>query len=71
MGHRINVWIQRSLAPTGVIVASVLLLLKVSAAEILAILLSLLILSMTVMILADPGPRAKGLVEKIMRHRGH
>jgi hypothetical protein len=63
MGHRINEWIQRLLVPVGVTAAMVMLYLGFGVWRTLAILLPVFGLLMLVMIIVDPGPRAKEFVD--------
>ena len=63
MGHRVNEWIQRLLVPAGVIAAMVMLYLGFGVWRTLTILSPVFGLLMLVMIIVDPGPRAKGFVD--------
>jgi len=62
MGHTINKWIQRLLAPGLAVVTMVLLHLGFSIWRALAILLPIFGVLMLAMIALDPGPRAKPFV---------
>jgi len=63
MGHRMNVWIQRLLVPGFIVATFGMRLLGFGVWRSLAILVPVLGLLVVVMIVADPGPRAKGFVE--------
>ncbi len=63
MGHRINQWTQRLLAPCLVVATMVLLHLRYSVWRIVAIELPLFALLTLAMIFVDPGPKTRGLVE--------
>jgi len=63
MGRRANVWIQRLMVPVAVFAAVVMRHLGFGVWPTLAILIPILGLLMLGMIVTDPGPRAKGLVE--------
>ncbi len=63
MGHSINEWIGGLIVPVGVVAAMTLLHLGFSVWRTLAILLPVLGALMLVMIVADPGPKAKGFVD--------
>jgi hypothetical protein len=63
MGHRMNVWIQRLLVPGFIAATFGMRLLGFGVWRSLAILVPVLGLLVVVMIVADPGPRAKGFVE--------
>jgi hypothetical protein len=70
MGHRINVWIQRLLTPVFVIAALILLRFGFSGVNALAILLPIFCALMLLLIVLDPGPRAKAFLESL-RNRSH
>lgn len=70
MGHRINVWVQRLLAPGFAVAGMILIGLGLGAYKILAILLPSFVAVMVLLIVLDPGPRAKAFVESL-RHRPH
>jgi len=63
MGHRINAWIQRLLAPVSVVATFLMLHLGFGVWRTLAILMPIFAMLMLAMVVANPGPRAKGLVE--------
>jgi hypothetical protein len=63
VGHRLNLWIQRLLIPVLVVTAIALFRLGSGFWRSLVILAPILIASMAVMVLVDPGPRTKGFVE--------
>jgi hypothetical protein len=63
MGHRTNVWIQRSLVPAGVVATFVMRHLGFGVWRTLIILLPIFALLVILMLVAEPGPRAKGFVE--------
>jgi hypothetical protein len=63
MGHRINVWIQRLLVPVAVVATLVMLRWGLGVLWTLAVVLPILAALMLVMVVVDPGPRAKGFVE--------
>ena len=63
MGHRVNEWIQRLIAPSGDIAAVVLLHFGFGFWRILAILLPVFSMLMFLAIIIDPGPKAKAFVE--------
>jgi len=68
MGHRVNVWLQRLLAPGFAVTALIFLHFGFGALKVLALLLPLFIVLMIVLILLDPGPRAKAFVESLRNH---
>jgi uncharacterized membrane protein len=68
MGHRVNEWIQWLLIPVLVVTAIALFLLGFGFWKALVILAPILIASMAVMVLVNPGPRAKGFVEGLKTH---
>ena len=63
MGHRISAWIQRLLVPVGVVATFVMLHLGFGVRRTLAILVPVLAMLKLAMVVASPGPRAKGVVE--------
>jgi hypothetical protein len=63
MGHRINEWTSRLMAPAFVLATMVMLYLGFGVWRILAILLPIFGLLMLVMIFANPGPKTRGFVE--------
>jgi hypothetical protein len=63
MGHRLNQWFQRMLAPTCGLATIVFLHKGFSVGRTLAILLPVCGALMLVMVLMNPGPKTKGFVE--------
>jgi hypothetical protein len=63
MGHRMNEWIQWLLVPGFAISTILLMHLGFSVWRTLTIVLPLFVILMFVMVVVDPGPRAKGFVE--------
>ena len=63
MGHSINEWVQRLLAPSLAIVTMVLLGFGFGVAKTLAVILPIFVLLMLFLIAVDPGPRTKKFVE--------
>lgn len=65
MGRRLNKWIQRLLVPACVLIALTLVRVGVTVRWTVAILLLLFGLAGVAMVVADPGPKAKGFVERM------
>jgi len=63
MGHRVNIWIQRLLGPIVVVGVMVLRWTGFTFLRTVVILVPFLGILTVVMVLVDPGPRAKGFVE--------
>jgi hypothetical protein len=63
MGHCINAWIQRLLVPAGVVAIFVMLHLGFGVRRTLAILVPIFAMLTLAMVVTNPGPRAKGLME--------
>ncbi len=63
MGHRMNVWIQRALVPAVVVATFLMRHLGFGTWRILIIVLPIFATLTIFMIVADPGPRAKKVVE--------
>jgi hypothetical protein len=65
MGHRINQWIGRLLAPIFALATMAMLHRGVGGWRILEILLPVFALLMLLTIFLDPAPRAKGFMEEV------
>ena len=65
MGHRLNVWIQRLLAPIGVMTVLILRRVGYGIAKTVAVALAVGAVLMIIATVADPGPKAKELVAKL------
>lgn len=65
MGHRFNVWVQRLLAPGFVIAAWILFHFGFTGLKTVVVLLLIYVALMFVLIVVDPGPRARALVESL------
>jgi uncharacterized iron-regulated membrane protein len=70
MGHHINKWVQRLLAPGAAIGAIALLHFGFGVGKTLAIMLFALAVLMLFLTAVDPGPKAKRFVEGL-RNRVH
>lgn len=66
MGHRINEWVQRLIAPVGAIAAIAFLHFGFGIVKTLDIILPTFGLLVVLLIAVDPGPRAKGFVDALM-----
>jgi uncharacterized protein YacL len=69
MRHRINEWVQRLLVPGLVIATLVLLRLGFTVSKILTIILPIFLALLVLVIVVDPGPRAKELLESLRSRR--
>jgi hypothetical protein len=63
MGHRINVWVQRLVAPVAVIATMVLLHFGFGILKAFVVIVPIFAVIMLFLIAVDPGPRAKEFVE--------
>jgi hypothetical protein len=65
MGHRINTWVSRLLVPFAAVAAMTMMGLGLGIWKTIAIVLPVVGLAMVVMTIADPGPRAKELIDEL------
>jgi hypothetical protein len=70
MGHRINLWVQRLVAPVAAIAAMLLLHFGFGILKALIVIVPIFGVIMLFLIAVDPGPRAKEFVEGL-RNRLH
>jgi hypothetical protein len=63
MGRSVNVWVQRFLVPCFAIAAMALAHFGFGARKMVTIIVPIYVVLMLLLIVVDPGPRARGFVE--------